>query len=372
VDARVLIVQESLPQYRVPFFNGLRNSLGRHGVHLDVAHGEPAADVGTRNDGGSIDWSLSLRNRRVPPGSRSAVWQPAYRLSADYDLVIVEHASRLLVNYALLARQHGGGSAVALWGHGVAGGPGSRLVGQIGGAVRTHVSRLPRWWFAYTRAGADHVQSLGFPADRITVVQNAADTSWSNAIALPKQPERCIFLSSLYAEKRLEFLIEACDEIARRRPAFELVVVGDGPERQQMIRWAATRPYLRYRGALFGQSKASELATATLVLNPGRVGLGILDSFAAEAPMVTTEGDFHSPEVEYLSHGRNGWMTENEVEAYVRAVDNLLDDAVLLDRLRVGCRQSAARYSLDEMVDRFTTGVLEACGTMRSTARRVS
>jgi hypothetical protein len=47
-----------------------------------------------------------------------AVWQPVLSATRKADLVIVDQASRLLVNYVLLARQRFGGPSIALWGMG--------------------------------------------------------------------------------------------------------------------------------------------------------------------------------------------------------------------------------------------------------------
>jgi len=362
VVANVLIVQESLPQYRVPFFNGLRDRLALHDVDLDVAHGRPAGSVAARNDGGVLDWSRRFHNRRFSVGGRYVVWQPVYRTSAGYDLIIAEQASRLITNYTLLGRQALGGPRLALWGHGANLDTGGRLCATIKvGASRT-MSRLPHWWFAYTEGSAARVRAAGFAPERITVVQNATDTSWAWAERrlVTKVPGRCVVIGSLYADKRLDFLIAAADRVASRRQSFKLVVIGDGPERTRIERWADTRPYLSYRGALFDEAKSAELLSASLVLNPGRVGLGVLDAFAAGAPVVTTRGGHHSPEIEYLQHASNGWMTENDVDAYAEAVTSLLDDDRGLATLAHNCRRDASRYSLDAMVDRFAAGVIQA------------
>lgn len=357
---RVLIVQESLPQYRVPLFSRLRDRLDGHGIHLDVAHGRPTADVGARRDGGSLDWSLRLRNRRAQLGGRPLVWQPIYRLSAGYDLVIVEQASRLLVNYALLARQRGPGPRVALWGHGRVRPDGTSVTARLGRTVKTGVTRLPHWWFAYTEGGAARVRALGFPAERVTVLQNAADTSWAEHAAAARMPGRCVFIGGLYRGKGIDVLIAAADRIAARHPAFSLVVVGDGPERAQVDDWARGRSYLRVAGPLFGPAKAAELTAAQLVLAPSMVGLAVLDSFAAGAPMVTTDTPFHGPEIEYLEHGRNGWIVSDGVESFADVVTDLLERPDLVATARAACSADAVRYSIDTMADRFTAGILDA------------
>jgi glycosyltransferase involved in cell wall biosynthesis len=87
------------------------------------------------------------------------------------------------------------------------------------------------------------------------------------------------------------------------------------------------------------------------------VGLTILDAFALEAPLVTTRLSDHGPEIEYLIQGRNGIMTENSLEAYVAGAVRVLTSPELRDHLKEGCRESAAHYTLQNMVRNFQRGV---------------
>ncbi|MBN8161793.1 glycosyltransferase, partial [Vibrio vulnificus] len=78
----------------------------------------------------------------------------------------------------------------------------------------------------------------------ITVLDNAIDTNqlagWCASIDEQRKAELCakwglrgrhvgLFLGSLYADKRVDFLLDAAEEIRRRVPDFELLIVGAGP-----------------------------------------------------------------------------------------------------------------------------------------------
>ena len=90
------------------------------------------------------------------------------------DMVIVEQASRLLLNYALLLGREPGGPRVAFWGQGRNVLP--HRASPAGEAVKRVVSRRVDWWFAYNERSVDVVRELGFAPYRITCVQNAIDT----------------------------------------------------------------------------------------------------------------------------------------------------------------------------------------------------
>jgi hypothetical protein len=171
----VTVVYRWLPHYRVPFYEALRTELDRRGVTLRLLHGEPTAEEATRQDTGSIPWAHLIDSRVISVGTRSLLWQRCGSLLRGSELVIVEQASKLLLNYMLLAAQWMGGPKVAFWGHG----RNFRREGasRLGEAVKRLSSRWPHWWFAYTEGSAEIVRDLPYPADRITVVQNAIDTT---------------------------------------------------------------------------------------------------------------------------------------------------------------------------------------------------
>ena len=93
---------------------------------------------------------------------------------------------------------------------------------------------------------------------------------------------------------------------------------------------------------------------------PGRVGLVILDSFAAGLPLITVQIPIHGPEVEYLQEGVNGFMVPRDVTTYADAVVRVLKDRGLLLRLRAGALKSADNYSIEAMVQNFRAGIV-AC-----------
>jgi glycosyltransferase involved in cell wall biosynthesis len=93
---------------------------------------------------------------------------------------------------------------------------------------------------------------------------------------------------------------------------------------------------------------------------PRAVGLVILDSFALQTPLITTNYPFHGPEIEYLENGINGLIVEDDPEVYAESVARLLTDPGKLDDLTEGCAESAKMYTLESMVDKFAAGVLKA------------
>src|SRR5207248_3109492 len=132
------------------------------GIDLDLVHGRPTPRDVLRNDAAEVDWAIRRENRVLRVGRRELVWQPCLADARGADLVVVEQASRLILNYVLLARQAAGRGRVAFWGHG------ANLQRQSASAasewVKRRVSRRPHWWFAYTEGSKRRVEAVGYPA----------------------------------------------------------------------------------------------------------------------------------------------------------------------------------------------------------------
>lgn len=382
---RVVIIQKTIPQYRRSFFELLRGYLADQNIELILVYGQPEPAEASKHDVVHIDWAVERRTLLVPVGRRRLYWQACLSLVPGADLVIVEQASKLLVNYVLLACEMAGMTRLAFWGHGRT--PKATPPSRIGEAAKAFISRRVHWWFAYNDLSAFYVRDFGFPADRITAVQNAIDTrALAAAGSAVTESELsslrvtlgltganvCVFVGAMYREKRLPFLIAACELIKQEVPDFEMLFIGSGPDRDVVRGAVARNAWMRDIGPLFNDDKVSYFRLAKLALMPGGVGLGVLDSFALEVPLVTTTVSYQGPEVEYLDDGVNGVMVReaDSPAAYAARVAALITDQGALEQLRAGCRESAACYSVEVMAMRFACGVTAAMEAERPQAPR--
>ena len=364
---KVLVIQRRMTHYRVPFFETLRAQLNCNNLALTVAYGSPALSEISKEDKGDLSWGINLPTKYLF-GDKICL-QPFGKLIPDADVIIIAHENKLLYN---LAVQYGSPlKRVILWGHG------ANLQGNkasLKERFKKKTAAHADWWFGYTEHSRPIIQSSGFPADRITVLNNSIDTDELKlAIKAAKRSEVAalrqkhnldagpigIFVGSLYKEKRIEFLLKAAEIIRKAVPSFQLVVVGDGTDREIVTNFANSHPWTHYMGVQSGNAKAELLSLSDVVLNPGLVGLGILDSFVAEAPLITTDCGLHSPEISYLKHAVNGLCTENSIVSFSDAAISLLSSDQRHGILSQGCAESASQYTLNNMAQRFCDGVLQ-------------
>ena len=371
----VVVVYKSLPHYRVDFYERLREQLAAEGIRFRLVVGQPDPEMAARNDTAVIAWAEKVRNRYFRIGSRSVVWQPCLRAVRTADLVIVEQASKLLVNYLLLVWRRFGGPKVAWWGHGL--NLDVDAASPVGEAIKRRFIRSPDWWFCYTEGTKRLVCQLGVDAGKTTVVQNAIDVSSLRTMRVAltdadlEQTRQllgiegehvAVALGSIYPTKRPEFLLSVADELRQALPDFHLVVIGDGPRRAYLDAASETRSWLHVVGMQRGSDLVRFASLGTVILNPGLVGLAVLDAFALEMPMVTCDMPYHSPEIAYLEDGFNGLILPFEASAaeFALEVAGLLTDSVARNRLKDGCAQSADRYSVTAMAANFSQGICAA------------
>lgn len=373
---QVAIVQRELPSYRLPFYERLREDLARRDIDLVLVRSGTAGSGRLPGDEGTLRWARSLPAREFGVGHHRVLWQPLDRAVRDADLVIVEQASRLLLNYVLLARQMIFGRPLAFWGHGRSFHPAESNTG-FGEWVKRQVSRHVHWWFAYNELSAQVVRELGFPPQRTTVVHNSTDTRALRRLVGQVAPDEAaatrrelglrpgstaMFVGNFHPEKQLSFLFEACEHLHEAEPDFSLLLVGAGIEQGLVEQMAERRPYVHYLGNRFGADLASCFAVADVLLVPGWAGLVIVDGFAAGVPIMPSATFPHPPEISYLDSGHNGVLVEDDGSpaTYAERVREVLTDPIEHRRLVDGCAIAAETYSVESMAASFARGVEHA------------
>lgn len=368
---KVVIFQYRLLHYRLGLFELLRQACAQRGIELALVHGQASRRESIKKDEGGLPWVLKVHNLFLEAGSRDIVWQPFPATLKDADLVVVMQENRILSNYPLLLSRLWSKRKVAYWGHG----KNFQSDAPTGWRERWKDFLLRRvdWWFAYTDMTVDILERAGYPRRQITCLDNAIDTSgfkadlasWSSTEILAEKTRLGIaenapvglFCGSLYPDKRLELMIAAADLIRQKVSNFALVVIGDGPSMPQMREAAATRPWIYLLGVRKGREKALYFRMGDVMLNPGLVGLHIVDAFCSGLAMMTTTTARHSPEVAYLRNGINGMATDDSPEAYSKAVLEVIGSPDLLASMKQAALADSERYTLENMVLHFADGI---------------
>lgn len=369
--SRVLILQEYIPEYRVPFFVALHRMASEVGVEIVVASGSPQGSQLARSDAGHVPFRIPLVQHEFRIFKRRLVIRRVREVLPGADLVILEQARRNVDAYRLLSFRRGGRTKFALWGHGR---DYTNPTSAIDRFLWRWLTSRADWFFAYTSGGVASVDALGFPLDRTSLVQNSIDTTAlresvasvpqesinSFALRYDLRGKTALFIGALDRSKRLDFLRKASVAAHELDADFRLILAGDGELREDVERWALQDSWVTYLGAVGGGEKVIALASTQVLAMPGRVGLVAVDSFASANPIITTNWEWHAPEYEYLVHGRNSIVSANDISAYALSLVETLNNSTLLDLLRAGCSAASTQVTLSAMVENFLDGILSA------------
>jgi len=372
---KVVIIQRFLAQYRKAFYELLTGRLAQTNVEIVLLHGFPSKSEADKKDEIEIEWAHQIKNKCIKIGLRDLYWQTCLKHIRDADLIIVEQASKLLLNYVLFMGQIFGIKKLCFWGHGK--NFQENNISCIGERVKHFMSRHVHWWFAYNDLSAGIVRLLGYPEDRITSVQNSIDTHYlykvhqnisQSQLRQVKQKlgikgyNVCLYVGGMYPGKRLDFLINACLHIKDAEPDFEMIFIGGGPDEERVKVAAKKFEWVYYLGPKFNEEKVPYFLISKLFLMPYLVGLAILDTFALETPMITIDATCHGPEIDYVVDGVNGSIVKktDDPSLYAAQVSYLLKNDEAREKLVAGCRASREKYTIEEMVKRFAGGVMNA------------
>ena len=372
-STQVTIVQRILPRYRVPFIVALHEALAKRGIELKFIYGQERSGTVPVSVAFDAPWARRITNRYFPIAGKEPVWQPCLTLIDNSALVIVEQSNRLLVNLALLGLSRYINTKIAFWGHGKNFQAHEKEPLEfLSGYLKNFLSVRVHWWFAYTSLSQQAVIANGYPGARVTVVQNAIDTSNLDAhlnLCNADEVHRLerafnvtpgfvgLYCGGMYRHKRLGFLLEACRLIKDRVPQFSMIFIGDGPDSSEVVRAAAECPWIHYAGPKYERELAPFYRISSAILMPGAVGLAIVDSFVAGIPLFTTNISLHGPEIAYLENRVNGVITADHPREYADAVTDFLMRGEARVEFAEGLKHAKAKYTLDNMVANFADGI---------------
>ncbi len=200
----------------------------------------------------------------------------------------------------------------------------------------------------YSTAAYDILPSYGVKREQIHVTYNSTDTEalWREKAAvlaapalLPPSERRLLHIGRLVKWKRVDLLIEAFARTLTQYPDAELVIVGNGPELDNLKKQAASlglplrskeengvdgRGCVRFIGAVYDPKElGAYMNEATVYVLAGMGGLSINDAMTYALPVVCSVCD--STERDLVTNGRNGlFFRDGDADSLTEKILQLL------------------------------------------------
>lgn len=188
----------------------------------------------------------------------------------------------------------------------------------------------------YSTAAYNILPSYGIKQEQIHVTYNSTDTEAllrekAAVIAaeplLPKSERRLLHIGRLVKWKRVDLLIDAFARVLNTYPDAELVIVGDGPEQENLKQQAADlkiKDSVRFIGAVYDpKALGAYMNESTVYVLAGMGGLSINDAMTYGLPVLCSVCD--STERDLVTDGKNGFFfREGDVESLTEKIELLL------------------------------------------------
>jgi glycosyltransferase involved in cell wall biosynthesis len=378
MPAKVTIFQRIIPHYRKRFFDKLYLRLRENNIELRVIYGQHR--VGSVPEGGRYNepWAIFTKNIYLSFLGKEFVLQKGFKLAkSTSDLIIVEQANRLILNYIIMLFKNYFEYSIGYWGHGR---NYQSTKNGISSRIKSILIGKADWWFAYTQSSANELEKHGFPSEKITIVQNSIDATqltatfdeardghrdYLKAKLNIKSNNIGLFCGGFDKKKEIDFVLAACDSIKLSLTDFHMIFIGHGPAAEKVSSFAATRTWVSYLGKITSDERAQYFHISKCLIMPGALGLVVIDSFALRTPLITSNLATHSPEFDYLENHENSHITSFDINSYTKGVVSTLNNEQYLEKIKLGCDTAAKLYTLPVMVERFANGIEQCLWTQK-------
>ncbi|MEI6864951.1 glycosyltransferase [Flavicella sp.] len=210
----------------------------------------------------------------------------------------------------------------------------------------------------YERRGKALLVEQGLNESKIEVIYNSLDYDThlklrdelkiSNKIdttLFDKELPYLIFIGRLTAVKKIELLIQVLANINRTEPKLNLLILGDGEIKSQLMELAEENKiaqYVNFYGACYDEELIGKyIYNSVLCVSPGNVGLTAIHSLSFGTPVCTHSNLCNQmPEVEVIQEGVTGCLfEENNIKSLEKSILNLVENDKDRETIRCNCYQ---------------------------------
>jgi glycosyltransferase involved in cell wall biosynthesis len=221
-----------------------------------------------------------------------------------------------------------------------------------------------RFVIATSGQEAAELASAGLPQEKIVLRRNGVEVpaalpergKFRAAQGISPDVKLILFLGRLSQKKSPEVLLQAFAMLGNPLSGIQLLLAFVGPDEDTMktqLREMAERlgvaSRVRFCGPLFGEAKWAAYRDADVFVLPSQnenFGNTAAEAAAAGTPVIVTEGCGIAP----LLAGVAGLAVPHDAAAIALAIERVLVESGLHDRLAAGCSEAAARLGWEEPV----------------------
>jgi glycosyltransferase involved in cell wall biosynthesis len=227
--------------------------------------------------------------------------------------------------------------------------------GTVGWLVQHACVRTPQRAFTFSRLFRDRLVAEGV-AGEVTVLEGEYAGDLTPPQPRPAEP-LVVFAGRHIAEKRAPLAVAAIAAARARGADVRGLILGDGPERPQVLEAIAAHGLegvVDAPGFVPAEEVAAALDRALCLLHPSSregYGLVVVEASAHGTPVIVAEGEDNAS-VELVAPGENGYVAAPTADALADAIVAVRDAGLpLRERTCAWFAANAERLSLDRSLD---------------------
>jgi glycosyltransferase involved in cell wall biosynthesis len=207
----------------------------------------------------------------------------------------------------------------------------------------------------------DDLVRRGVAPERVEVHHPGIDRPAGPLPKIEERPPRIAFVGRLERYKNVDVLLRAVARIANRFPEAELVVIGQGGDRDRLERVAAelgVASRVRFAGFVSDAERDAVLADSRVCVCPSTKegwGLTVVESNAFGVPNVATDAPGLRDSVR---DGETGFLVpDGDVAAFADRIAVLLGDDALAGRMSAAALEWSRRFDWERATDQMAAAL---------------
>ncbi len=323
---KVVICQNIIPDYRVPVFNLLAQS-----VDLTVAY-----DTDCKLSPDIRFKTMRVTSKKIPK-TGMFYYGRSFRTFMKTQDVIIQMLVPNCVDFSFFRFWNRHSKRIS-WGIGV---PASYNTRFDDPAVDTRrlvklIKKSDAALF-YSDLPVLKYSHSGINKEKLFVAHNTVEVMDTD---ISEEKDSILFVGSLYRQKRVDILLQSYARVHKSNPHIpKLVIVGDGDERENILRFIEEKGLshkVELTGGIYDEAVlAPYFKRALFCVSPDQAGLSVLKSMGYGVPYVTHKNAITGGEIFNIITGKTGilmfsfdeldkliWLAGNKPERYIEMGKN--------------------------------------------------
>lgn len=210
---------------------------------------------------------------------------------------------------------------------------------------------------AVSTAAADYVCTLD--ARKPTIIPNGIDVSKYLVHRSPRTSDKkmILYIGRLERRKGVKYLLKAFAILASKNPSVELIIAGEGTDRQKLEQFAKDSkiPRITFKGFVDESEKLRLLASADVFCSPAlygeSFGIVLLEALASGCLIVAGDNPGYRAVMQGL--GKMSLVNPKYSTELARRLEVMLDDSELQAVWRTWAKEYVSQFDYKKVVDQY-------------------